>query len=556
MKRFLLALSFVLVSAVMGAQTINSVAVTADIDSDGNARIVQVWDANVTSGTEWYIPIENLGEIKISNLSVSENGHEFISEGDHWNVDRTLEQKAGRCGIVRKRKGVELCWGQGNMGNHVWTASFDASGLVESFDDYDGFNFMFVNPGLGRIGQASVVIRNATSGPEWTSDNVKVWAFGFNGNIQVEDGKIVCESSGAMSSSHKIIILARFDKGMMEPTVESGGSFEKIQKKAFKGSDYKSEDKGSKYLALFVLFISVVPMLLLIVWIIIQKASGRIYAKNMFGTTKVEGWYHDVPQEGHLFAAYYILNKGDRFVRRDRSKDLIGACMLKWVLEKKAIPIPVNGRKKRYDLQLKSDVEIDSPAEMSLYKMVMEAAGDNQILESKEMERWSKKHCEKILEWPDKAAEEGRGYLEWMGRIDSRGRSTEIGQEKAQQVIQFKNYLKDFTLSDEREVPEVTLWKDYLVFAQLYGIADEVTEQLKKLYPADFDQFAQQYNSDASMLSTFINLNRLMTYNSIMNATNAREAAQFSGRVSGGGGFSSLGGGGGFHGGGFGGGSR
>ena len=111
-------------------------------------------------------------------------------------------------------------------------------------------------------------------------------------------------------------------------------------------------------------------------------------------------------------------------------------------------------------------------------------------------------------------------------------------------------------MSDEREVPEVALWKDYLVFAQLYGIANEVTAQLKKLYPADFDQFAKQYDSDVSTLPTFINLNRIMAYNSILNATTAQAAAQSSGRIGGGGGWTSIGGGGGFSGGGFGGGSR
>ena len=555
MKRVLLTIALVLAAATLGAQSITSVSVTADVKGDGSAHIVQVWDANVTSGTEWYIPIENLGEMEITNLTVSENGYAYQSEGDRWDVDRSLEEKARRCGIVRKRNGVELCWGQGSMGHHVWTAAFDARGLVQAYEDYDGFNFMFVNPGLGNIGRATVTIQNATEGPEWTSDNVKVWAFGFNGNIAVEDGKIVCESNGTMSSSHKIIILARFDKGMLEPAVARDGSFQKLQDKAFKGSDYKSDDRMPWFVVATLLF-AVLSITIVLVWLIIQKATGRVYSKKMYGVNKITGWHHDVPQESHLFAAYYVLSKGDRFIPKDRSKDLIGACMLKWVLEKKAIPIPTTGRKKRYDLQLRDDVEFDSPAEIKLYNMVKEAAGDNKILEANEMERWSKKHCETILQWPDTALEEGKSYLQWMERLDDRGCSTENGKEKAREVIEFKNYLKDFTLSDERSVPEVTLWKDYLVFAQLYGIANEVTAQLKKLYPADFDHFAQQYNTNSSMLSTFINLNRMMTYNSIMNATNAMAASQSSGRFGGGGGFSSFGGGGGFSGGGFGGGSR
>ncbi|MBO4557069.1 MAG: DUF2207 domain-containing protein [Bacteroidales bacterium] len=556
MKKFLLSFFAALATFALSAQQVHSVDVTAVVNADGSARITQVWDATVTSGTEWYIPMENLDRMSVSNLTVCEGDRIYTSEGTAWDIDRNMQQKAFRCGIVKKKNGVELCWGQGSLGRHVWEASFDVTGLVQSLQDADGFNFMFVNPGIAPISRASVTIENATGGEPWTSDNVKVWGFGFNGNIEVEDGKIICTSTESMSKQRKVIVLARFDKGLLQPAVSRDISFEKLQKKAFRGSDYKTEEEKMGVFALVVALIAIVPLLLLLVWLIIQKATGRTQSKKIYGVYKVDGWHHDVPQEGNLFASYYVLQKGERFFPKDRSKDLIGACMLKWVLEKKAVPVPVNGRKKRYDLHLKTDADIESAAERALFNMVVEAAGDNKILEANEMERWSKKHCERIIKWPKTAENEGGKYLEWMGRIDSRGNSTEIGKEKAQEVLQFKNYLKDFTLSDEREVPEVALWKDYLVFAQLYGIANEVTAQLKKLYPADFDQFAKQYDSDVSTLPTFINLNRIMAYNSILNATTAQAAAQSSGRIGGGGGWTSIGGGGGFSGGGFGGGSR
>ena len=184
--------------------------------------------------------------------------------------------------------------------------------------------------------------------------------------------------------------------------------------------------------------------------------------------------------------------------------------------------------------------------------MVVEAAGDNMILETGEFERWSKRKYERIMNWPGKAAESGRKYLIDRNRLTFTGVSTEEGKEKAQQVIQFKNFLKDFTLNNERSVPEVALWKDYLVFAQLYGIADQVAKQLKQLYPADFAHFAQSLNMDANYLPTIINMNRNIATNAYTNAA----AKLTSVRSGGGGGFSSIGGGGGFSGGGFGGGSR
>ena len=551
MKKILTIIFGFIAALSLNAQEINRVQVNAKIHADGSAHITQVWDATVSSGTEFYIPIGNLGKMEITNLQVSENGRQYISEGNRWKVNRSLSEKAGRCGIVEKSDGVEICWGQGSMGRHVWTADFDAKNLVQGYNDFDGFNFMFVNPNIGPIEEASVVIENETGGPEWTSDNVKVWAFGFEGSINVVDGKIQCASDGYMPKSQKIIIMARFDKDMVQPLVDTKKPFETLQKKAFKNSDYTDEEGGG-WKALLALLPVILAGLCAIIWLLWVSATGRTLSKKIYGVNKITDWWRDVPQEGNLFASYYVLDKGERFPQHQHDKDMIGACFLKWVLEKKVLPVQDEKHPKRYNLKLDPAALFDDPSEGELYSMVVEAAGDNMILETGEFERWSKRKYERVMNWPGKAAESGRKYLVGKDRLDAYGRSTAEGQEKAQEVIKFKNFLKDFTLSDERGVPEVHLWKDYLVFAQLYGIANEVAAQLKKLYPADFAHYAQSLNMDTSYLPTIINMNRSLAHTAYTNAA----AKLTSVRTSGGGGFSSIGGGGGFSGGGFGGGSR
>ena len=551
MKRILTFIICVIAAFALDAQEINRVQVTAAVKADGSAHITQYWDATVSSGTEFYIPVENLGPMEISNLQVSENGRKYLSEGNRWKVKRSLEEKAGRCGIVEKSDGVELCWGQGSMGRHEWTAEFDVTNLVQGYEDYDGFNFMFVNPGIAPIGQANVSIENATGGPEWTDENVKVWAFGFEGYIEVRDGKIVCNSTSPMSKNNKVIILARFDKGMLSPAISRNSSFEKLQKKAFRGSDYDDDDKEG-FLALLLVLIPILGGLFALIWFIVIKATGRVYSKKIYGVNKITDWWREPPEEGNLPASFYILDKGDRLQQHKSNKDLIGAFFLKWVLEKKAIPIRDVKHPKRFNLQLEPASFFDDPSEGELFQMVIEAAGDNGILETGEFEKWSKRKYERFLGWPEKAIQSGRKYLTEKGRLDYKGHSTEDGIEKAQQVIQFKNFLKAFTLNDEREIGEVALWKDYLVFAQLYGIADQVAAQLKKLFPADFDHYARSLNLDPVSLPNIIWMN-----NNIANTAYSRATAKMSSvRSGGGGGFSSLGGGGGFSGGGFGGGSR
>ena len=111
-----------------------------------------------------------------------------------------------------------------------------------------------------------------------------------------------------------------------------------------------------------------------------------------------------------------------------------------------------------------------------------------------------------------------------------------------------KKYLLEFSSMKTKEVMEVKLWDEYLMFAYLFGIADKVANQFKNMYP----EIVEQMESSNFNYDTIIFLNHVST-RSVSAASSARSAAQS--YSSGGGGFSSSGGGGGSFGGG-GGGSR
>ena len=127
--------------------------------------------------------------------------------------------------------------------------------------------------------------------------------------------------------------------------------------------------------------------------------------------------------------------------------------------------------------------------------------------------------------------------------------------EDVRQVFGLKKYLKEFSLIDERHVSEVSLWKDYMIFATLFGIADQVIKDMKQINPAyfDMDKVAGQM-ADEMTLPTIYSTMHSSTSRAAMNK--AQREAERSARSSGHGGHSSWGGGGGFSGGGSGGGVR
>ena len=556
MKRLIVLACAVILSVGASAQAIREIRdvnTVVKLEQDGSAWVTQTWEAEAgSSGTEFYIPIGNLGPMTVSRLSVSENGVAYESLGEDWDVDRSRSWKTGKCGIVPKHNGVELCWGLGETGWHTWTIRYRLTGLVQAYDDADAFNYMFVNKGMDPAPEhAKVTIEPAFECPGWVVNNPRVWAFGFYGDINVVDGTVVAETSESMGYSSGLITVVAFDKGVFQPQIEAGGPVQDMIDRALEDSSYGEEEEewplilfGLCFVLLFVGGIAVA------IWAAIASARGYKWKASLFGKKKIEGWYRDVPLEGNLLASYYLLAKGNRFGMGAPANNLIGALFLRWIMEGKLLVQPDPKSEKRVNLLFKAENGSEDDVENDVFLWARASSGDNLLLERGEFEKWSTKNYKKMTAWPDRASARGKSWFRKKGYFKAEGICTEEGAVQACHLIEFQNFLKDFTLSGERSAPEVGLWKEYLIFAQLFGIADKVAKQFQKLYPAAFEQLAQQSGLDAHTFLFAMNWTNNISAHAVSNASSR------AGSVSGGGGHSSFGGGGGFSGGGFGGGGR
>ena len=162
---------------------VDSLRINVELRNDGSAFITEMWQVNVSDDiSEWYLVEDNMGRMTISDLQVKdETGNEYLNEGE-WNVNRSRARKAGRCGLVTKSDGYEICWGVGSPGWHTYTVRYLLTGLVKGHEDMDGFNHMFVARDLGASPQ-SVTLTIGKPGAVLTNSNTKVWAFGFHGEI-------------------------------------------------------------------------------------------------------------------------------------------------------------------------------------------------------------------------------------------------------------------------------------------------------------------------------------------------------------------------------------
>ena len=526
-------------TALFASPALNDLNIRVVLRSNGDARITETRQMWIDSeGTECYISIANLNGSELRDFSVTDETGRRFTFSEYWDINDSRDEKEGRCGIVETRTGYELCWGLGESGSRTYTTSYTVTNLLRGYADADGFNYMFVaqgiNPYPDHVRLTIVPEDTMTLSPE----NTGIWGFRYRGDVNfVGDSCIVAESSEPFSSQSAMIVMCRFNKGMFAPAYVSDGSFEDVKNRAFEGSDYNLDDDED----IWPLIVLVVLMLLgglffLGLYLFYVWWQRRKVNKDLL-------WYRDIPLQGNLQRANDILN-AYKYGAADYN-NLLSACILK-LIDMGAIQIESRLNAKGKTEQNFVIKELPNAGQQpKLLRMVhnifLKAAGSDTILEPRELKSWMKSSY-------------NQSYTDSF--IQTLHTKTSIYQYKNQlgevrQVFGLKKFLKEFSLLDERHVNEVSLWKDYMIYATLFGIADQVIRDMKKINPEYFnmDQVASQMADDMTLP---------MIYSTMHSSTTraAMSKAEREARASGGGGSSSWGGGGGFSGGGFGGGVR
>lgn len=119
---------------------------------------------------------------------------------------------------------------------------------------------------------------------------------------------------------------------------------------------------------------------------------------------------------------------------------------------------------------------------------------------------------------------------------------TQKGENEREEWKAFKKYMEDFSLLNEREVPELVLWEKFLVYATAFGIAEKVIKQLKIKFPELNDP--NNINSNLVLFSMMSGPHGLNTnfISSMNTSTTHMYSSTYSSGSGGGGGFSGGGG--------------
>lgn len=561
---------------------IYSIDMTVILHQDGSATFVQDRSFNIDEGTEHYIVFENLGNSELLDYKVFENGLELENDGI-WDVDRSIEEKAGKYGVNYTSDGFELCFGVGTYGSKNFKIQYKISNVVNKLEDGpQALYWKLINDNMDPTDKVNIRLIN-DFGHKFTPETTKIWGFGYEGTTELTEDAILMDSGDSFSPDNYMVLLSIFEDAPFQATSSYDYTSTSILETAMEGASldgltydefiknssggesisvdensYSSSVETNSFFpfAIFASMLSPIIIFILIFMFIKNIGKKKPQSSNYFQATDPEAYYRDVPTD----YPFYLTNE----LVGSTTAEYVSAFILKWISEKRLSEVKeeVGFIRKREALGLKIDdfsrLETSDSVESRLWDMVRTASGQDGILSEKEFDKYVSSNIRSFNSWVRSIEKKSEQYQKKIGNLEdyeekvlfipvSKTRKTPSGQKLVDNIYGFKNYLENYSLLNEKDVSHVNLWDQYMIWAAYLGIAEKVYEQLKISNP----DFEIQTSYTPTMIYGVNSFGR-SAYTSQINANSAIARSSFGG----GGGSSFSGGGGGSFGGGSGGGSR
>lgn len=479
--------------------------VEVELLQDGTAIITEHRQMDMQEGTELYIVIEEDG-VEVIDFEV-----DGLSEVEEWESDQSREEKAGTYGILEKGDGVELVWGIGNYGEQTYVVSYTLTNIVRQLDDGQSLYWNFDTFGDIRPENLEIEI----SGPfTFTEENTRIWAFGYEGMVELVDGKLETYANEPLESGNPASVLMQFSNAPFLLSASLDYTLEE-QLEIAESNRGRGDSSGSDrvFIAIFASIGAAVVSLIAILFRVdhLKKEQGKMptgYAqrKRNKGMLLTEVPY----KNGEITDIAFLLSS----LQKGSFEQYFFAYLLKWSKDK-CITIETNDHEKKRKrkttltflpeaFKKKRDNTFNhSDFEETLWETLLEATNVENKITNKEMEKWVEKNYEEILSMQKDLIEESTEVLEREGYLEMKSIKyltitssfiaiTKKGQRLFDHLTQFENHLnslaKDSTLSYRQLIPE----GNFLIWASLYGKEEDVITRLEELMP-DWDDHEQEY---------------------------------------------------------------
>ena len=578
-------------------QDLNELNFTADLQSNGDMKVTEIWNINIYD-TNTLFKTFKYDSSKFEDVSVTD-----VSTGVEFNqINELMYHVTKNCFYaMRNDDGLfEIAWGVSinNSKNKKYQIEYTVKDIINMYNDCSELYWQFIGKDF------SIPVRKVTGYINLpmeteTLEDLKVWAHGpLTGNInKISKNQVFFEVDNLSTSDFLEVRIATPNYVFSESTNNKNtNNLEQIlQEETAWAEEANRQREAAQKAEEEARILSIIAVILAdIVYVLMcYKVTRNVMQDKKIKPSQEIKYFRDIPDENAspAEAAFLYYFKGTK-----PNAKIISAIMMDLAL-KGAIKFELDPQNKKKVKVIINNYNENLPKdEEEVFKYLKKIASVYGDFEMKEFEKYSSNHSyevTKLLEKIDRCGKNsnieaknydedvaGKGSLYVVKSIVSIICSsilgimalgyiskgvlilflltcyyitmclicfsrydglTQKGADRREEWNGLKRYMEDFSMLDEREVPELVLWEKYLVYATAFGIAEKVLKQLKVKYPE---------LADDNYLDDRMNVMYVMSHTDISKSISAPisrsvlAGTSYSSGSGGGGGFSSGGGGG------------
>lgn len=591
------------ISNASGGLRLRNLDYDVTLNSDGSANVVETWRISIEDTNTLFKTFEidsskykEITDVKVQEVKSSGNVDFRKINQYKYHVDKNCYYA-----LVYKGK-FEIAWGvHAEDVTRTYKISYKIIDAVKNYNDCSEFYWQFVstdseipaNKVTGTIKLPNIVEN---------LEDLRVWAHGpLNGNVKKDSNDTVSFEVEGLEENTMLearIVTPRLVFGINNNTSNEyklQSILEQEQEWADKANRrreeirLRQENMRKTMITTCIVFNLIGLVLAVIIVKKIYKYHNKLKEIPKIKPEQEIEYYRDIednetPAEAAFI--YYFKNTG---IQYNMSK-VISATMLDLCMKKHIEFEIVPNKKNQIKVILKKDFpEGLARDERLIYELLQKVASkETNSFTMKDFEKYASRHSSSVLgtfskiekiakdlqeengnyskesvaksnSWSTK----GVGYVflailsvisMWLliipaivaavysFKIASRYNTlTQKGVNRKEELQGLKKYMEEFSMIDDKTVPELVLWEKYLVYATVFGIADKVLKQLKVVYPQITEGDLAGYTYMYLMYSNNFNTSFLNTLNTSV-TTSYHSATNYSSGSGGGGGFSSGGG--------------
>lgn len=574
---------------------LNNLDFKAEIDNNGNMNVVETWDIKI-SDTNTLFKTFNIDKTRysgITNVNVEEVDKGNFTKTDTWAYHLTKNYFYGGMNNTNE---FEICWGVGldnSSETKTYKISYTVLDAVKKYNDCTELYWQFLGEDF-EIDAQKITGTIKLPNSALSKEDIKVW-----GHVETLNGEIHATSNDTVEfwlDNYKGKNYVEIRIAMPNNLITNVNRIENID---YLDSIIAEETKWAEEANARRLrkerINKILTVLLGIATVFIDIFSIKKIIKNIkllkqtekAKSTQELDYFREMPnKESTPGDALFLYNKG-RFIGYTEFGNIFSSTLLYLAL-KKCLKIEVNKDEKGKEQVIisKTNIEFDNMGYETerIINYIYKAMGKADSITVKELQKYIKTHptgVSSLIEGTTKNIKSknitNKNYDEQNANKKTKyintatlciigftitlffipisvpllvnaiimillnrkiSTLTQKGLDEREQWKGLKKYMEDFSLLNEKEVPAIDVWEEYLVYATVFGIADKVIKQLKIVYP-NFEEMSNLNTASCIHLMSNTNFN-----SSFSGAISSSISSTMSSASGGGGGFSSGGGGG------------